>query len=104
MKKEKLLYVLHIFNGECRGVYSSLLKLKEAVDYHVEELSKYDKKFVLQYEERQLDYIPEALGWDWAYISLKVHCCKLYGGGRIVPHKEWFGKNLIGIPWKGVQT
>jgi len=97
------MYILFNENGKIRtvlGVYDNTSLLSRAVDKWI----KINSAKVLTWENWAVnvsDGHPEV--YDWAYIPIKL-CTELIDNcDWILPHREWFGKNLIGVDWKAAQ-
>lgn len=78
-----------------RGVYS-----KDNLHLGVRYWMGIYPEETLAYEEWAVGYPQEPLGWEWCYISPNSNRDNLAAGGGLVPKKEYWGKNLVGVTWE----
>lgn len=90
--RRKVLVLFEATMNDCLGVYSSMKALKIGVDYWMKERPESSSYF----KEFALNYSPEAISWDYAYLSAndnKRVRRNGIAGGADVPNKT--GVNLI---------
>jgi hypothetical protein len=84
---------------ECLGVYTSMRSLAKGVEYWMNESPK-DR---LHWKEWELNYILEALSWEWAYIPIGSRVSSIGSGGAMVPLKKYWGHNLVDLSNRGIR-
>ena len=94
--KEVFVFVLSPLENANLGVFSSKEELEKGVEYYMHKEHGFSD-LVLSYTEFELNYSPEPMSWDYAYIPLskaeeeKKHAIKM--GISCFP--IIFGENLI---------
>ena len=99
MSERDTVWVLQTSKGGCLGVYTSMKCLSDGVDYWMKE----SPRDTLSWLEYELNYSPEALSWEWAYIPLGSRTKRLSHGGGMVPLKKYWGHNLVDLSNRGIR-
>ncbi len=93
MANNKELYVLISATGGSRGVYTSTKSLRKGVDYWMRRFPYQ----TLSYEKVWSNTPSDPIEWEWCYIALNDTRRRLLRGGGVVPHKNFWGINLVGM-------
>jgi len=98
MSKKRAFYVLIGESNACRGMYTSMKKLRDGVNYW---MCLFPNE-VLSHQEWAANYAPEPNSWEWCYIPHGSVPHKIAQGGASVPQRKFWGTNLVGVKWEPI--